>query len=316
MKERTRLQGDRFILLADFWDGFRLLEVRHLSAEPFIRHSVQEPMYDAIRNAIPTVTILSIEELRKRANSVIEPEECVVTLDGGILWPSANFRIDITRAAESIRTSVEGPYRRVPRGMAPQLRQQAMSLRDVYSESQKRKLVLCDDGIGTGETIRRTNQLLQDLDLNVSRIITVTNPRKLDNVDGIPVTTIYPVDEQFIWLNERDLYWGLPRSGLSMHKADLFVALGGMPYTVSIEMARSRIGLPEAGVAEFRRTNLSLNKRLWRHLEALHGRTLTVKDCSRLQFFGDSLGNADLRIVDLIELAESDELESWLKSDE
>lgn len=308
MKEETLTQGDSLILVADFWESFRVLEARHLSAHSFISTNVQEPMYDALRDAIPRVEVLEVDDLRGRAEQAIRPEEFVVTLDGRILFPRADARIEITRAAASINGSIAGPYRRVARGMAPQLRQQAMSVRTQYEAHAGRPIVLCDDGIGTGQTISIINGLLRDLGLQVARIITVTNPRKLETVQEIPVTTLHPTARDFIWLNERDLYWGLPRSGLSVHRPDRFVAIGGVPYTLSVKMAQSRIGLPPNGVEQFRKQNLNLNLRMWAHLEELHGRRLTLKDCSRLQFFGDHLGNSDHSIVQLIEDAESGEL--------
>jgi len=165
--------------------------------------------------------------------------------------------------------------------------------------------VLCDDGIGTGTTIRNINTLLAQVGLVIDRIITVTNPQDLAEIEDIPVTTLYPAVKPFIWLNERDLYWGLPRSGLSIHRPDQFVAIGGVPYTLSNEIAQNRIGLDPAVTPAFRSTNLTLNKRLWEGLAALHGRSLTLPDCSRLQFFGEHLGDSNLSIVDLIAGAES-----------
>jgi hypothetical protein len=76
MKEAV-LEGDSFILLADFWDSFRVLEVRNMSAEGFITGTVQPRMYDALRAAIPNVNILSIEQLRSQAEGEIKPQEFV-----------------------------------------------------------------------------------------------------------------------------------------------------------------------------------------------------------------------------------------------
>ena len=317
IKETTQAESQCFILLSDFWEGFRLLEARHDSAESFIRTRVQNDMYVALRKAMPKVTILPIDELRLKAISVIRPDdEFVVTLDGGILFPSANFRIEITRAADSIQRSICGPYMRVARGMTPQLRQQAINLRAAYSIAQGKPIVLCDDGIGTGTTIKSITDLLKQVGISVTRIITITNPKHVAEIDGIPITTIHQTEADSIWLNERDLYWGLPRSGLSVHRANQFVAIGGVPYTLSNAMATNRIGLPEIVTPAFRRENLTLNKLFWKCLEDMHGRSLTLKDCSRLQFFGEHLSNTDLSIVDLIEQTESGELLRRLGFDE
>jgi hypothetical protein len=307
MSEATRVGGGGFILLADFWEGFHILEARHDSAESFIRTSIQQEMYEALANSVSKLTILATQELRDRAAATLRPDDFVVTLDGGIVFPAADFRIDITRAAESIQKSVSGPYMRVARGLAPQLRQQAINLRAAYA-MDRRHITLCDDGIGTGTTIRNIIELLGQVGLTVERIITVTNPQRFEAIDGVPVTTLFPSDQEFAWLNERDLYWGLPRSGLSIHRPDQFVAIGGVPYTLSNSIAQNRIGLPPAMTPRFRRANLHLNKRFWSRLEELHGRPLTLRDCSRLQFFGEYLQVADMSIIELITLAEGGEL--------
>lgn len=302
-----------FVLLGDFWDGYRLLEARHVSAEVFIRDQIQVAMHKALMETMPRLTVLSIEELRQQAHNAIEPDEFIVTLDGGILFPAADFRIEVTRAADSVQNSITGQYVRVARGLAPQLVQQTATLRNVFRKSSKRRLTLCDDGIGTGETIKRILSLLEQLDLKIQRIIAITNPRNLLEIDGIPVTTIHPMSEEFIWLNERDLYWGLPRSGLSIFHANRFVAVGGVPYTLSDLMVQKRIGLPSDAIPTFRQANLKLNKSFWAYLESLWGRSLTLKDCTRLQFLGDELKQPDLPIVELIARAESGQLLKELK---
>jgi hypothetical protein len=249
-----------------------------------------------------------MEELRGQARRVVHKDEFVVTLDGGIVFPFADVRIEITRAADSIRNSAEGPYMRVARGMAPQLGQQATTLSNAYKASSKTSLVVCDDGIGTGGTLRRIIHLLAQFSITISRFITITNPENRTEIDGVPVTTVYPTSEGFIWLNERDLYWGLPRSGLSIYRPNQFVAIGGVPYTLSVAMVKNRIGLSDESSPRFRQANLTLNKLFWQHLEKMHGRQLTLKDCSRLQFFGDHLGDPNFPIVELISETESGKL--------
>lgn len=306
-----------FILLADFWDGFRVFEARHAGAETFIKEHVQKEMYNTLRAAVAKVDVLVVETLRDEIAKSIGPADYIVTLDGGILFPKHHFRIEVTRAADSIKNSVKGPYTRVARGFAPQLRQQVSNLSSAYRKfrnlSPNSEVILCDDGIGTGGTIRGIIELMKAKEIPINRIITVTNPHKLPELDGIPVETVYPTANKVIWLNERDLYWGLPRSGLSIYRQNQFVAIGGVPYSLSIDMVRSRVFLPESDLSEsiiasFRERNLDLNKLFWQHLEGLHGRKLTLKECSRLQFFGDLLGNSDIPVIDLIEQARSGHL--------
>ena len=110
------------------------------------------------------------------------------------------------------------------------------------------------------------------------------NPRSVAAVENIDVETLLPFKESHLWLSERDLYWGLPRSGLSFAPSDEMKTSSGIPYTFTEEMVHARIGLNGSVAPPFRKTCLMLNKDFWQLLEHYHNRSLFLHDCSRLDF--------------------------------
>jgi hypothetical protein len=161
--------------------------------------------------------------------------------------------------------------------------------------------VLCDDGIGTGRSVRSILDIMSDLQLDVTRIYVLVNPACLTNVGGVEVTTLIDTPSDVLWLSERDLYWGLPRSGISLTPMDICDTTWGVPYTADRELVETRIGLQGQAAVDFRTRCLALNRDFWALLEQHHNRHLFVDECPRLSFFADQLGLAGIRIVDLLD---------------
>jgi hypothetical protein len=96
------------------------------------------------------------------------------------------------------------------------------------------------------------------------------------------VTTLDPARSKLAWLNERDLFWGLPRSGLSVSEAHQFRAVGGVPYTLNESIAVERIGVPERSASTFIEASLSINRDFYALHERQVGREINFGEIPRL----------------------------------
>lgn len=295
--------GGRFVLIEDFWFLYRDFSLRQSGAELDI-NGIREKMHDCLSSAVGRVDRLAVEDLRKLDLPIDRKHDYVVALEGGIIFPDHDYRIEITRACGSLAAAVCGPYLRLSRQFSPLLNQQVLSLASDFGRSNKRFLVLCDDGIGTGGTFKRLIELCRSLSLPVRLVVAITNPEALTNIDGVPVATLDPDRSRGCWLNERDLYWGLPRSGLSVSEPHQFRAIGGVPYTINEKMATERIGIPVEKSARFVVDALTINRLMYEVHEDRIGRQIAFPEIPRLACLRERGAVSTFRVVDgLSELA-------------
>ncbi len=293
--EETPFDRSKFVILCDFWDAYNTFELKQTTSVPEIDGVIRPQIFTALSNVVNNFESINLFQLRSKVKKIVTENQYVITLDGGVIFNKYDFSIEITRACTKITDARIGPYIRMPRHLSAHLSQQFINLQTDFQKSSKDSVILCDDGIGTAGTIKRILNGLDDVGIKVDSIVTVTNPNRINEVSGCHVNTLYDSPEEYNWLNERDLYWGLPRSGLSTCGDTGFVGSGGIPYTINKQMVVSRIGLPPKKAEQFRLICISANVIFWKMLEKLHGRRLEVRDCSRLHFFSKLYGeNGDV----------------------
>ncbi len=297
--EQTPLDRKRFVLLCDFWDAYKNFELKQTTSVPEIDGAIRPQIHMALSSAVDNLELMDLSQLRTKVRTLIPINKFVVTLDGGVIFNQYDFSLEITRACTSISHAEIGPYVRMPRALSAHLSQQFLNLKAQYEKSSCDGVVVCDDGIGTGGTIKRILTGLRDVGIRVELVVTVTNPNDLDLLEGVPIKSLRTPGEPYNWLNERDLFWGLPRSGLSVSEKFHFLGLGGFPYTINRDMVISRIGINPNKAEQFRQTCLTANITFWKLLERFHGRKLRLKDCARLSFLEERLGE-DAEVINII----------------
>ncbi len=271
--------------MCDFWDAYNTFELKQTTSITEINGTIRPQVVGALKSAVNSFESIDLMQLRSDAQSFLQDEAYIITLDGGIIFNKYDYSIEITRACTKIADAELGPYIRLPRPLSAQLSQQFINIRSDFEKTRKNQVILSDDGIGTGGTIKRILSGLKNVDIKVNKIVTIANPCNIKEIDGVTTETIYTTYESYNWLNERDLYWGLPRSGLSISENKNFVGLGGIPYTINKKMVISRIGIDPKQAEQFRLACITANMNFWKMLEKFHGRRLTIKDCGRLNFF-------------------------------
>jgi len=313
-----------FVLLDDFASAYDLFALKAIGIDEQLERDVREPMREALASCVETLVEVGEERIQRERARLESGEHFVITLDGGSYFPTFDFSFEITRAAYAIPDLVAGHFFRIPREGHAQFNQQAMRIRAQYEEhGDGRPIVLCDDGIGTGRSFLEVILVLDSLGLPVHEVVVVINPRGTtaipfrqnggDTPASVPVTTVVPSPGDVLWLSERDLYLGLPRSGISLTPPDEINPRFGLPYTIDTAMIEARIGLAGGAARRFRTACLALNRKLWLMLEQHHGRPLSFADCPRLAFipeyfsistprvaaFLDEINDPDFRLGDL-----------------
>lgn len=295
-----------FILLRDFPHAYDSFPRRLIDIDDRLTPEVREPLETVLASCASSMQAFDTEDLLAYTERFADGSFFVVTMEGGVGFPFADYRLELTRTAFSLASVYNGPYIRCPRGGNRQFIEQGFNLEHLYLQSGNgRPILLCDDGIGTGDSLRRVVHLLSEHKglPPIDQIAVFVNPTQLTEINGVPIETLLPGSfNGTLWLNERDLYWGLPRSGVSFAPRG-FNAIGGVPYSLDIELVVQRIGLDLETAGQFREGCLRANRDFWEHLERGHNQELLLRDCDRLQFLGARFGSDEIRIIDAIEMA-------------
>jgi hypothetical protein len=293
-------------LLLDFWDSFSNLEIT--GAQPAkidpraIEAHVREPMFEALRAAAGPLAQYDLGRLREQASGLGAHGEFWVTLDHKVYFRSADYELDQTRTADDYTRLGTRSLRRRPRADTDDLQTQVARLAVAFRESGATMVVVADDGICSGHTMSRVVEACAARELPLTRVVVCCNNTDHRDFHGVPVESIVKHTPNRAWLNERDLYWGLPRSGIPLAT----MPGSGIPFSIDPLRVTQRIEV-EDQVEAFRSSCLRANAELWRQLEHTAGRVLTCEDSPLLRFVPDVLGLRKESVVALLErLANTD----------
>jgi hypothetical protein len=292
-----------FDLLQDFWPSLSELEVEGVDPARLDRGLVDShirvPLTAELEAVAGPVDAYDFEWLRQKTAHAVKGDEFCITLDHGVYFSEADFELDLSRTAPDLRHTGSESLTRLPRDIQD-LPTQLAHLRSDLSTSHKRHVVVADDGISTGKTLRMVIERCQDYDIDVRRAVVCCNNLHLPTVGPVKVHSIVRQSPGRPWLNERDLYWGLPRSGLTLAPRGY-----GIPFSVDAHFVRQRIGV-QNHAEEFRVACLRANIRLWELFEEQANRRLYCRDCPPLRLIPNLLEHRSLRlgeprVVDLLE---------------
>lgn len=296
---RSLAGGDSLVLLCDFDRAYRWFEwATPGGTQPY---ELVGPMRDAVRAIAPRLRVHSRAEIVGTIADCAELTDAyLITLDGRAFFRKSR-EFDLTRIAYTPETIVSGPYYRALRDSVWAVDTRALQLAAHYRKhGEGRKIVLCDDGIGTGESLR---QVVQQLTKHIKphAVVVLLNPNAIASVEGVPVVSLLDCPSGSSWINERDLYWGLPRSGVTMQAPQHLLQGPGVPYSFATELLASRVGLATSVAAKLRATILEINKTFWLRLEEHYDKALLLHDSERMEGLTSRLGLPNSRIVDLID---------------
>ena len=287
----------RLTIIDDLSIAFKDLGFSIKQYEDEIRNEIVLPFREAINEFFEDIIFIPLDNIRNKTNMKSRNNLYIVTLDDGLYFPDFNFSLSLTRTATNVSSFRNGPYILHPRNGSPSLENQVITLSEDYNRNiTSKSIVICDDSIGKyGLTIKRVIELLNKHDLIVNLIFVLVNSHRKESISGIKIDSIF-LDTYFI--NERDLYWGLPLSGISCLKDSQML---GVPTTIDFETIRNRIyPLSPEKLIGFRKCVLDFNIKFWTLLENYSNHHIYFYDCPRLQGLPAFLGFQNCRIINFL----------------
>ena len=292
-----------FDLLRDFWLSIQGLEVPGVDPKKLdrrlINEAVRDPMSRAFETADYKLYSWELEWLRKRAAEKIDDEDFCVTLDRKTYFTDAKFQLDLTRAVSDMERTGSQYFQRRPRQRENSLAKQLRVLNGALIQSRPSQVVLADDGLSTGQMLTTVIDACTDNKIRIDQVVVCCNNTYIQKIREVDITPVIEGHPGRPWLNERDLYWGLPRSGLSFAPRGNSDRVYGIPFSFDAQLVQQRIGI-EDRVAEFRAACLDSNIALWKQFEKMAGTALYCDDCPPLRFVPDVLGKSECRVLDLL----------------
>jgi len=302
--EHTLTSTEHFLLIEDFRLSLQKAPFRIDRLEETDEVlSIAQDMHAHLDRCTRKLELIQVSDIWSSLREFIDPQsDYVVSLDGDFLIRDPDAMIEITRAARSIEEAENAMFVRIPRSIGTGVLGQVKYIEHQFHLSEKERVVLFDDGLGTGKSMKRIIELLNEVHILPDRVVVLANPHCHSQIDGIPVKSVFSVPPSSAWLNERDLYWGLPRSGVSLIPRGKSVGLGGVPYTSSKILIQNRIGLHENYADQFYVAALQTNARLWSTIDHAHARKYPFRDCPRLAVYAEARGiDPDRSISNYIE---------------
>ena len=294
-----------FDLLRDFQVALNTLDIEGVDVDGLDRKQIENevctPMIKALKGAAGSVYAYPLDWLRAQAQNEVKSSEFCITLDHRVYFSEAAFELDVTRAASDIHRIGSKYLVRRPRKRSDSLPSQFRRLRQVFDASKATRAVLADDGLSTGETLRMVIDLCRTHEIPLRRIIVCCNNTYEHQLElgGLRIASIIKGTLGRPWINERDLYWGLPRSGLSFAPDLSDKQIYGIPFSATRRLVRQRIGVRD-DIDDFYSKCLRANQLLWELFESNAGRELFFEDCPPLRFMPDILERRGERVVDLL----------------
>jgi hypothetical protein len=278
-------KNEKFILLCDFLDSFSKMkfDIDH----DIIMSDIILPFRENLKKFIPNLMLIELDEIRKQIARKVDERYFVITMDDGTYFQNFDFNFNITRTAYEIANVKSGPYFRIPRTQGRNIISQGQLLLDLYTKlGNKKPIALCDDGVGTGGSLKKILNILNELKIHPTKLFVYLNPNNLDSIGNNDIDTIFKIEEPYNWLSERDLFWGIPRSGvnckINIKDKDYQV---GIPYTIDRDMIINRIADFGYKTDYFRELCLNINIELWGRVQSMINKDLLMKDFDRLNAF-------------------------------
>lgn len=238
-------------------------------------------MYAALRSTVVLETheLGNIRSLLKPQNAT---DEFVITLDNGTYFSKFDYDFSMTRAHMKLHTIYDSTSIRIAREGYGAFWSQVAALRSKFENTEQARVIICDDGIDSGKSLRELIECLKEQGILIREIRTYLNTHGISEIENVPVVSTH-TDTNFIWSHERDLFWGTPGGGVSVANSKNHNVIRGVPYTISNQLLRHRMGI-SGDVTQLRNSILDVNLEFWHLLSDAASRPIRLRDIPRLEW--------------------------------
>ncbi len=224
--------------------------------------------------------LIKYQDIKKFFASKNNENECIIGLENWIYIPDADFNFNSTRTSPSEEALFDKKlWYQITQRDWDDLEKQIIELQEMYKKSKKTKVIVCDDGIFSGDTLKKTIEIFQKAWIQIDCIRVALNFSKKDSLDGIPIESMYAPKEYIDWIDERDLFYWMPMSGASIKNGK---KIYWIPYIANQKIASQKASIPTEKSKRFCKNMIEQNQYLWEAINRLRGKETELWELNRL----------------------------------
>lgn len=242
--------------------------------------------------------IIQYDAIMDYFSSKQKADEFIISLDNRIYIPNADRYFDSTRVYESKEdvTNKSKSYV-VKKRDGSDLESQILSIVNSYNQSGKKEIVLCDDGIFSGDTLRDVIVLLKKRGVDISKVRTALNLSEKDNIWGVQIESMYTENNYKDWIDERDFFYWVNMSGASFMNNKW--EINGLPYISSPWVAHAKATIPEELSKEFCQAMIWENIDYWTKINQKNDTNILLQNIPRVAYLSEQY-NISQSIIDIL----------------
>lgn len=214
-------------------------------------------------------------------------KDFIISLDNEIYVKNADFYYDSTRTYSKEGDIINNPknYKITKRDWWD-TKEQYKELSEKYGGQSWKKVILCDDGIFSWDTLKNTIENLKEAWIYIDEIVVWLNFSnddhfKVSENNSIPIKSINKVDSEkcYDWIDERDFFYGTPMSWASVLNGRWVY---GVPYISTPQIAQKKASIPVETSQKFCKAMLEENQELRDRIWDLRWSPIKLRDLTRL----------------------------------
>ncbi len=251
----------------------------------FINEWIRENLCSIINTAFDSTKIVEYVKYSdiysffkdKRKN-----EDFIIALDDEIYIEKPDFNFSSNRVYNSQDCIIKNPNNYdITKRNGEEISLQNNDIINNINICNKNKIVICDDWLFSGDTLKKTILDLREIGIIINEIRVVLNFLWKDTLLWIPITSMYSNTECIDWIDERDLFFWTKNWWASFYFNN---EINGLPYIYSEIISEKKASITKWKSNKFCKDLLSLNIETWEDFQKQHEKTVKLQDLNRIKF--------------------------------
>ncbi len=226
-------------------------------------------------------------------------DDFILSLDNWIYIQAADAYFDSTRVYNSYSSILDyWENYKIKKRDGTDLKNQLFEILDSIKKSQKSKIILCDDWIFSGNTMKDILSLLQKYGIEVSEVRTVLNLSWSKFIWWIPIKSLHFESQYIDWIDERDLFYGTCMWGATFQNRRW--EINWLPYIDSKAVAMKKASIPEKTVWEFCKVMTEQNIYYIEKVEKILWEKISLSCFPRISYLVDHYSE-NINLIDILQ---------------
>ncbi len=222
--------------------------------------------------------IITYDEIVSFFNSRKKDNEFIISLDNWIYSNDADFYFDCTRMYDDLKDIISWNYDIKTRTWDDIKTQISTLIKQLNLEWKNKKIVLCDDGIFSWDTLKKILELLKSSWIKPDLLRVILNFSRNTNLLWVEIEALRNEKSCIDWIDERDFYFWIP-----MWWASIFNSwnIYGVSYVSNCPIAEKKASIPKKYSKVFCEEMIDLNINLIKQIEKTRWKIIELIEMER-----------------------------------